>query len=399
MSLGARHCGLRWAQWLVSVQERDGAFLDAGGKPVFATRAALRGLASVKAELPEVQTSIAAAERYLQSASAGDRPSSHAGQSRVELWCTHDLAWEIDLRLEQGLRSEAEQLLAAADARQRRDGSVPALPGARWVSSTALAHLAVCWYKSGRRHRADRAMKYLRRRQNASGAFYGSWGRGTACHARRETTWTVKHYLDAAQLQVAAAFDAQAEGFPDAIDPSDGRVQAVRRWISRLPCTARVADVGCGTGRFLRHVAAWFPQVSLIGVDISPAMLARLPQGVAAVPGSLLRVPLPDAALDGAYAVESLEHALMPELAVQELCRLVRPGGGVLVIDKHRARQALSEHEPWEQWFTPDELLRWLSAWCDDVQIEPVAHLEGRPGRDLFLAATGRRRQAGVPPL
>ena len=85
-------------------------------------------------------------------------------------------------------------------------------------------------------------------------------------------------------------------------------------------------------------------------------MLAGLPPDATACRGSLLQIPLPDGSFDGAFAVESLEHALLPERAVAELCRIVRPGGRVLVIDKHRARQPLSHHDPWERWFTPEEL-------------------------------------------
>ena len=43
-----------------------------------------------------------------------------------------------------------------------------------------LAHLAICWYKLGRRESADRAMRYLARRQNRSGGFFRSWGPGAA---------------------------------------------------------------------------------------------------------------------------------------------------------------------------------------------------------------------------
>ena len=101
--------------------------------------------------------------------------------------------------------------------------------------------------------------------------------------------------------------------------------------------------------------------------------------------------------MDGAIAIESLEHALLPERAVAELCRIVRPGGRVLVIDKDRARQALSEHEPWERWFTPQELAGWLRAWCNQVTVTPIAHLEGQPGQGLFLAATATRRGSQPP--
>jgi hypothetical protein len=64
----------------------------------------------------------------------------------------------------------------------------------------------------------------------------------------------------------------------------------------------------------------------------------------------------------------------------------------VLVIDKHRAKQPLSLCDPWERWFTPQELSAWLGRSCDEVAVSPVAHREGRGGRDLFLAARGEKR-------
>jgi len=167
---------------------------------------------------------------------------------------------------------------------------------------------------------------------------------------------------------------------------------AVLDWMRLLPPAARVADVGCGSGRFLRLLAREFPNARLVGIDIAPSAPDGLPPGVAVCHGSLLRLPVTDGAMDGALAVESLEHALLPERAMAELCRIVRPGGRVLVIDKHRRKQALSLCEPWERWFTPEELAGWLGRFCGEVRVEPVSHLEGRPARDLFLAAAGRRR-------
>ena len=199
--------------------------------------------------------------------------------------------------------------------------------------------------------------------------------------------------MDASLLQVRTAFGSPPSlQLPDRIDPADGRVRAVRDWSASLPAAARIADVGCGNGRFLRHLARWFPDARLTGIDLSAAVLADLPAGVDALRGSLLRIPAGDGTFDGAFAVESLEHALFPVRAVAELCRIVRPGGRVLIIDKNRRRQSLSEHQPWERWFTPGELAGWLSAHCDEVTVEPVSHLEGRGGNNLFLAAQGRRR-------
>ena len=38
---------------------------------------------------------------------------------------------------------------------------------------------------------------------------------------------------------------------------------------------------------------------------------------------------------DAAYATESLEHAVDIETAVDEMCRVVRPGGRIVIIDKN----------------------------------------------------------------
>jgi SAM-dependent methyltransferase len=262
------------------------------------------------------------------------------------------------------------------------------------IETAAVARQAVAWYRSGRRAEADRAMRRLERVQFRDGGFPARAGWFVPRFARRADAWTAKHYLDAALLRVRAAFEARWQDFPESIDAEDGRVQAVKQWFSTLPPGASVADVGCGRGRFLRHLAVWFPQSRLTGIDLSPAMLARLPPGVNTVEGSILRIPLPDAALDGALAVESLEHALLPERAMAELCRVVRPGGRVLVIDKDRRKQPLSEYDPWERWFAPEELAAWMERWCEDVVVRHVPHAEGRPGSDLFLAASGVRRAA-----
>ena len=285
----------------------------------------------------------------------------------------------------------SESPLHASEFESIRKRSRPGLsPSAR------LARLAVRLYRRGNRHRADSVMQSLGRKQNPSGGFPGDWGRRADEIGRREDTWTAKYYLDAAQLQVRAAFDADWSELPEEIDRADGRMQAVDRWFRPLAADAQVADVGCGTGRFLRHLRIRFPAARLTGIDPSGAMLARVPEGVVTRQGSLLDLGAADGAFDGtfdgAFAVESLEHSLVPERAVAEMCRIVRPGGRVLIIDKHRAKQPFSDYQPWERWFLPGELARWLARYCDHVGVMPISHDEGIPGKDLFLAASGIRR-------
>lgn len=285
----------------------------------------------------------------------------------------------VETALDYGCRAEALRWTALQE-------TTPTQPVRPTLSRTArLARLAVHCYRTGRTGRAERFLRAVERRQGRDGSF------------RSETTgqpdpWAAKYYLDAALWRVRASFDAHWQELPNTIDPEDGRMVVVAEWFATMPRDARVVDLGCGRGRFLRPLVEQYPTARLVGLDPAPAMLAQLPPEVTAHAGSLLRTGLADAEFDGALAVESLEHALVPQRALAEMCRIVRPGGSILVIDKDRRRQPLSLYEPWERWVSGEELLGWLEPYCYDLAVRHVAHREGRPGRDLFLAVTGRRR-------
>jgi len=262
-------------------------------------------------------------------------------------------------------------------------------------SSARLAAQALAAYRAGDVEQAGHAMTRLIDCQDRDGGFpavIGGQGFFVRRRGRPRSIRAALDFLEAARWQVRSAFAAHAGEFPADIDPGDGRWQAVAEWLERLPPAARVADLGCGKGRFLRRMQAHAPARRFLGVDVAPAMLAALPAGMAGVAAELLRLPLADGTVDGALAVESLEHALLPRAALEEMCRVVRPDGWVLIIDKDRALQPLSHHDPWERWFTADELRRWLEPWCDAIAVQHVSHREGRPGTRLFLAARGRRR-------
>jgi len=76
-----------------------------------------------------------------------------------------------------------------------------------------------------------------------------------------------------------------------------------------------------------------------VGLDLTPAMLARCGRRAvgldfAAVQGDSLSLPFRDASFD--HAVLHLILAVVPDaaLALAETARVVRPGGGLLILDK-----------------------------------------------------------------
>ncbi|HEY0486730.1 MAG TPA: methyltransferase domain-containing protein [Mycobacteriales bacterium] len=94
---------------------------------------------------------------------------------------------------------------------------------------------------------------------------------------------------------------------------------------------AVLVDLGCGGGLLAPHVAG--KGYRHVGVDLSPTALPQArDHGIRAVRGDVLHLPLADEVADVVSAGEILEHVTDLPGAVAEACRVLRPGG-VLVLD------------------------------------------------------------------
>ena len=94
---------------------------------------------------------------------------------------------------------------------------------------------------------------------------------------------------------------------------------------------ALLVDLGCGGGLLAPHVAGL--GYTHIGVDVVASALGQArAHGVVPVKGDVLHLPLGDGCADVVVAGEILEHVDDLEAAVTEACRLLRPGG-LLVLD------------------------------------------------------------------
>lgn len=96
-------------------------------------------------------------------------------------------------------------------------------------------------------------------------------------------------------------------------------------------------DVGCGTGQLLAAAGAGGAGAQGIGVDASSAMLEVARQRLGAGPGLLVgcaeALPVATASVDVAATSSVLHFCEEPDLAVDELARVVRPGGRVVITD------------------------------------------------------------------
>ena len=139
------------------------------------------------------------------------------------------------------------------------------------------------------------------------------------------------------RARIQSSFDEASrneEHFPSTIDPRICHVKLIRGHLGDLH-GKRVVDIGCGKGRFARIFHEQEPDAELWGLDISEEMLRFVPPGIRTRAGLMTELPFESGFFDAAYATESLEHAVEIEKAVAEMCRVVKPGGRIVIIDKN----------------------------------------------------------------
>jgi len=108
-----------------------------------------------------------------------------------------------------------------------------------------------------------------------------------------------------------------------------------------LSPTAHLLDLGCGPGFFAELAAVELvPEGRVTGVDVDGALLepararsAERESAIEYVLASGVDIPLPDHAVDFAYARFLFQHLDRPMDVLAEMRRVVRPGGVVMVMD------------------------------------------------------------------
>ena len=97
-------------------------------------------------------------------------------------------------------------------------------------------------------------------------------------------------------------------------------------------------------------------------------------------------LPFLTASFDCAYATESLEHAVDIEAALAEMCRVVKPGGRIAIIDKNAEQWGKLKTPRWEKWFNRKQLERALAKYCTTVSSREISYWEDVAPDGLFLA-------------
>jgi SAM-dependent methyltransferase len=174
--------------------------------------------------------------------------------------------------------------------------------------------------------------------------------------------------------------------------------QLLDRFAERIGAGS-ACDVGCGPG----HVARYLHDrgVSISGIDLSPAMVARaraLHPGIEFSQGDMLALDTKDASWTGIVAFYSVIHIPRPDVvrALHELRRTLQPGG-LLFLAFHIGDEVLHRDEWWGHevdidfiLFTSAEMIGYLEAAGFDVEEtierDPYPDVE-HPSRRAYIVA------------
>ena len=109
-----------------------------------------------------------------------------------------------------------------------------------------------------------------------------------------------------------------------------------------LPDNASVLDIGCGTGLLLNRLAAKFPTVKGIGLDLAPLMLRRaraenrFHKRLIFVSGNTESLSFAEEQFDAVFCTMSFLHYPHPEQVFAQVSRVLAPGGRFYLADSYR---------------------------------------------------------------
>jgi ubiquinone/menaquinone biosynthesis C-methylase UbiE len=167
--------------------------------------------------------------------------------------------------------------------------------------------------------------------------------------------------------------DLRASMFTEAV-----RSAALER--AGLHLQSIAADLGAGTGFISQGLAPLVEKVHL--VDNSPEMLAVARQNLAQFSNveyhlaDGARIPLPDNSVDAVLANMYLHHAPDPFAAIQEMVRILRPGGRVVITDsdEHSYTWLREEHSDLWMGFPRPQVKAWFEkAGLVNVRVEDTS--------------------------
>ncbi len=126
------------------------------------------------------------------------------------------------------------------------------------------------------------------------------------------------------------------------------------------------ADIGAGSGFISEGLI--HKGLMVIAIDQSEAMLAEMrekfssAEGVEYRLGEAEKLPIPDEAVDYAFANMYIHHVKSPQKAITEMVRILKPGGKLVItdMDEHEFKFLKEEHRDHWMGFKREDVRRWF---------------------------------------
>ncbi|MEE8388543.1 MAG: methyltransferase domain-containing protein [Acidiferrobacterales bacterium] len=119
----------------------------------------------------------------------------------------------------------------------------------------------------------------------------------------------------------------------------EGKVNSadwINKYFRRISNTGNVTlDVGCGPGTLLDGIKTQYPDQTVVGIDISHERLSHscTQNLIYFIQASGLSLPFPESSFDSIYTRFLLEYLPDRKQAIEEMYRVCKPGGKVLLQD------------------------------------------------------------------
>jgi len=172
--------------------------------------------------------------------------------------------------------------------------------------------------------------------------------------------------------------------------------EAIGHLALRLVPAITVADLGAGEGLISQLIAhraerVWCIDSSPKMVEVGTELAKKNNLGNLVYKlGDIEQVPLPDKSVDLAILSQALHHASHPQTAVNEACRILKPGGQLLVLDlnEHTFEKARELYGDLWLGFKESALHGFLKrAGFLHVEVTAVSREENEPHFETLLAS------------
>ncbi len=148
----------------------------------------------------------------------------------------------------------------------------------------------------------------------------------------------------------------------------------------------RVLEVGCGRGAFENVVERW------VGLDV--AMTGAGSGGKPFVRASATAIPFAAGSFDGLWSITTLEHVPQPEAALDEIVRVLKPGGVAYLAPAWHCRPWAAEGygvRPWSDFGLKGKFIKASIPLRNALWFRALKVLPTRVFREVLFTIRGRR--------